>query len=171
LIKRGKVLKPVEFGHKIFLGESARGLITQYNVLAGNPSDADHVEPSLQQHQQTFGWAPAVYAADRGFDSYTNVTACRNAGVKLTCIPQRGGKRTPAREAFEKSPAFKRGQRFRAGVEGRISVLFRGRGMKRCLAEGPERFEGFVAAAVLANNLLIIGELLRKRQTTRRRAA
>jgi hypothetical protein len=40
------------------------------------------------------------------------------------------------RKAYEKSPAFKEGQRFRAGIEGRISVLFRGRGMKRCLAEG-----------------------------------
>jgi IS5 family transposase len=33
LIKRGKVLTPVEFGHKIFIGESAQGLITHYEVL------------------------------------------------------------------------------------------------------------------------------------------
>ena len=39
LIKRGKVLTPVEFGHKVFLAESARGLITQYEVLQGNPGD------------------------------------------------------------------------------------------------------------------------------------
>jgi hypothetical protein len=39
----------------------------------------------------------------------------------------------------------------------------RGRGMKRCRAEGAERFALFVAAAVLANNLMIIGELLTKR--------
>jgi transposase, IS5 family len=37
LIKRGKVLTPVEFGHKVFLAESAQGLITQYKVLKGNP--------------------------------------------------------------------------------------------------------------------------------------
>ncbi len=30
LIKRGKVLKPVEFGHKVFLAESAQGLIADY---------------------------------------------------------------------------------------------------------------------------------------------
>ena len=30
LIKRGKVQTPIEFGHKVFLAESARGLITQY---------------------------------------------------------------------------------------------------------------------------------------------
>src|SRR5437879_9570439 len=35
---------------------------------------------------------------------------------------------TAEREAQEKSSAFKQGQRFRAGIEGRISVLFRGRG-------------------------------------------
>ena len=48
-----------------------------------------------------------------------------------------------------------------------ISVLMRGRGMKRCLAEGAERFELFVGAAVLANNLLKIGELLIKRAKRR----
>ena len=39
LIKRGKVQRPVEFGHKVFLAESGRGLITDYRVLDGNPVD------------------------------------------------------------------------------------------------------------------------------------
>ncbi len=125
LIKRGKVLKPVEFGHKVFLAESGGGLITQYRVL----------------------------------------------GVKLTCIPQSGGKRSAEREALEKSRAFKRGQRFRAGIEGRISVLFRGRGMKRALVEGREHFELLIGAAVLANNLMVIAKLLRRKPARRRRPA
>jgi IS5 family transposase len=164
LIKRGKTQKPIEFGHKVFLAESARGLITQYRVLEGNPADEHHVEPSLQRHQQTFGQAPEVYGADRGFYSPNNLTACQQAGIGLISIPQRGGKKTPEREAIENSPAFKKGQRFRAGIEGRISVLFRGRGMKRCLAEGRQRFELFVGAAVLANNLLRIAALLRAKR-------
>jgi hypothetical protein len=45
LIKRGKVRTPVEFGHKVFLAESAKGLITQYEVLKGNPCDEVHVAP------------------------------------------------------------------------------------------------------------------------------
>jgi IS5 family transposase len=40
LIKRGKVRTPVEFGHKVFLAESAEGLITQYEVLWHLPSSA-----------------------------------------------------------------------------------------------------------------------------------
>src|SRR6266704_2089741 len=94
--------------------------------------------------------------SDRGFFNEKNVTSCKQGGVKVVCIPQRGGKKSPEREAYEKSPVFKQGQRFRAGIEGRISVLFRGRGMKRCLAEGNERFELLVGAAVLANNLMTI---------------
>src|ERR1700692_407445 len=163
LIKRGKVETPIEFGHKGFLAESARGLITQYDVLDGNPIDEQHVVISLVRHRQTFGDVPKLEGSDRGFFSERNVTSCKQEGVKVVCIPQRGGAKTPEREAYEKTREFKDGQRFRAGIEGRISVLFRGRGMKRCLAEGRERFELWVAAAVLANNLMKIAALLADR--------
>ena len=171
LIKRGKTLKPVEFGHKVFLAESAHGLITEYRVLEGNPVDSDHVQASLEHHQKTFQHVPDRYAADRGFYSAENVQHCKDAGVSQVCIPQRGGQRTADQEELERSRAFKKGQRFRAGIEGRISVLFRGRGMKRCLLKGRERFEVLVGAAVLANNLMRIADLLDKRKPNRQRAA
>jgi transposase, IS5 family len=171
LIKRGKVQRPIEFGHKVFLAESAQGLITQYEVLEGNPGDDQQVEPSLQRHKETFGRAPEFYGSDRGFFNETNLKSCKRDGVKVVCIPQREGKKTAKRETYEKSPAFKEGQRFQAGIEGRISVLFRGRGMKRCLAEGHQRFELLVGAAVLANNLMRIAALLSKRTRRKRKAA
>ena len=171
LIKRGKAQKPVEFGHKVFLAESAQGLITDYRVLDGNPSDEDHVPASLEQHRQIFSRPPELYSGDRGFYSQNNVKRCEQAGVTEVCIPQRGGKKTADRELYEKRPAFRKGQRFRAGIEGTISVLFRGRGMKRCPARGRQRFEVFVGAAVLTNNLMRIAELLRKRSAPRRQAA
>jgi IS5 family transposase len=171
LIKRGKTLKPVEFGHKVYIAESARGLITQYRVLDGNPTDDGHVGSSLKSHRETFGKVPSVYSADRGFFSPGNIQQCKDAGVEVVCIPQRGGRKTVAQAAYEKSPSFKEGQRFRAGIEGRISVLFRGRGMKRCLAEGRERFELLVGAAVLANNLMVIARLLIEKQKRRHRRA
>jgi IS5 family transposase len=96
--------------------------------------------------------------------------SCKQKGVKVVCIPQRGGKKTAKRKAYEKS-AFKQGQRFRAGIEGRISVLFRGRGMKRCRDEGRKRFELWVGAAVLANNLMRMAALLSERTRRKRKAA
>ena len=170
LIKRGKVQTPLEFGHKVFLAESAQGLITQYEVLEGNPDDEKHVEPSLKHHKKMFGHVPELYGTDRGFFSEKNVKLCKQNGVKVVCIPQCGGQKTAKRKKFEKSPEFKKGQRFRAGIEGTISVLFRGRGMKRCLDEGRKRFELWVGAAVLANNLMRIAALLKKRSRKRRAA-
>jgi IS5 family transposase len=154
----------------VFLAESAKGLVTQYEVLKGNPADKVHVAPSLKRHRRAFRRAPELYGADRGFFSEQNVTACVQGAVKTICIPQRGGSKTPQRQAYERSAAFKQGQRFRAGIEGRISVLMRGRGMKRCRA-GAERFTLFVGAAVLANNLMILARLLTKRSSRRRKAA
>lgn len=170
LIKRGKTLKPVEFGHKVFLAESAHGLITDYRVLEGNPIDSDHVQSSLDRHQAIFQRAPEGYAADRGFYHAENVQKCKDAGVEQVSIPQRGGRKTAEQKALERSSSFKKNQRFRAGIEGRISVLFRGRGMKRCLAKGRERFEILIGAAVLANNLMRIADLLEKRKPKRRAA-
>ncbi|HSV23865.1 MAG TPA: hypothetical protein VLJ17_12655 [Xanthobacteraceae bacterium] len=40
----------------------------------------------------------------------------------------------------------------------------RGRGMKRCPAEGAEHFALFAGASVLANNLLIVAALLKQMQ-------
>jgi hypothetical protein len=88
LIKRGKVRTPVEFGHKIFLAESAKGLITQYDVLKGNPVDEVHVAPSLRRHRRTFRRVPQLYGADRGFFSERNVMVCVHGGVATVSIPQ-----------------------------------------------------------------------------------
>jgi transposase, IS5 family len=171
LIKRGKLRKPLEFGHKVFLAESAQGLITDYQVLEGNPADTSQVRASLERHQELFACAPDLYAADRGFHSSENLEECEKAGVGQVSIPQRGGQKTAERQALERTATFKKGQRFRAGIEGRISVLFRGRGMKRCRAHGRERFEVLVGAAVLANNLLRIADMLRDTKPKSRKKA
>ncbi len=168
LIKRGKANKPVEFGHKVFLAESRRGLIVDYWVIDGNPNDDVQVKPWLQRHRDRFGAAPHLCATDRGFYSQDNVETLRRSGVHIESLPQRGGHKTEQRHAHEKSSAFKRAQRFRAGIEGRISVLMRGRGMRRCLLEGKERFALFLATVVLANNLLVIAAHLEKRTRCRR---
>ncbi len=110
LIKRGKVQTPVEFGHKVFLAESAQGLITQYEVLQGNPCDEDHVEPSLERHRETFGHAPDLYGSDRGFYSENNVKACRHDGVKTVCVSHNAGARKlPGGKLTRRARPSKRG--------------------------------------------------------------
>lgn len=160
LIKRGKAQKPVEFGRKLFLAETKRGIITDYEVIKGNPNDDVHVKPWLKRHIERFGKAPTLVAGDRGIHSVDNLQELRAKGVELECLPQRGGKKTAERAAYEKSAPFKLGQRFRAGIEGRISVMRRGRGMERCRFKGEQRFALFIGLVVLANNLLVMGRYL-----------
>jgi IS5 family transposase len=103
LIKRGKVRKPVEFGPKVFLAESAQGLITDYQVLDGNPADTSQVRVSLERHQQIFHCGPDWYAADRGFYSAENLDECQKRGVSEVSIPQqmdRAGSRETATHVF-----------------------------------------------------------------------
>ena len=155
LIKRGKVQRPVEFGHKVFLAESRHGLITDYRVLDGNPVDEVHVPPSLIQHQATFGCAPALYAADRGFYTPANVAALTAAGVGTECVPQRGGRQDrpnapPTRRVGRSSRGSASARASKAASRSSCAAA----GMRRCRLEGRARFEVFVGAAVLANNLL-----------------
>src|SRR5207247_1487586 len=79
LIKRGKIQKPIEFGHKIFLAESARGLITQYRVLEGNPSDHVHVKPSLQRSviRRLSVWLPLGTVLTEAFSAMRTSTRAR----------------------------------------------------------------------------------------------
>ena len=41
IIKRGKVTKETQFGHKVWLDEVDGGIISRYEVLSGNPPDQD----------------------------------------------------------------------------------------------------------------------------------
>jgi hypothetical protein len=59
------VQTPLEFGHKVFLAESAQGLITQYEVLEGNPDDERHVEPSLK----SLTYELLLHERDRAIDT------------------------------------------------------------------------------------------------------
>jgi hypothetical protein len=65
----------------------------------GNPADEVHVAPSLKRHRRMFRRAPALYGAERSFFSENNVATCARGAVTTACIPQRGGRKTPQRQA------------------------------------------------------------------------
>jgi IS5 family transposase len=83
LIKRGKVTMRLAFGHKVFLAESAQGLMTQYEVLKGNPPGGDHVK----RHKDAFGTAPEIYGSDRGVFSGKELGVMREKRVQSGVHP------------------------------------------------------------------------------------
>ena len=152
VIRRGKLPTPTEFGAKVLIDEVDGGLVSRYAILAGNPPDAPQLPASLDHHQRQFGHPPHTAAADRAFSTAANERYAIQAGVRCLAIPQ-PGKCSAQRRAWEQRPAFRRAARFRAGIEGRISVLKRGFGLRRCPYHGRAGMERWVGLGILAHNL------------------
>lgn len=156
IIRRGKVGKPVEYGHKVWLDEVEGGLVSNWRVLEGNPNDKTQLSPSLEAHEAQFEKPPDQVSADRGVHSAPNEQEAKERGVKRVVLPK-PGKKSVERQHYEKQGWFRRGRKWHAGVEGRISVLKRVFGLDRCLNQGEKGFHRWVGWAVIANNLRSIG--------------
>jgi IS5 family transposase len=158
IIPRFKAGKPVEFGRKLRLDEVEGGIITGYQVLdQGGGQDQPYLKDSLAAHHRHFGRAPGLLAADRGLASTENERLAQQAGVKRIALPCLG-RASPARRQQESERWFRRGYRFRAGIEGRIHVLRRDYGLKRCRYHGEEGMGRWVGWGILAHNLSKIAE-------------
>jgi transposase, IS5 family len=152
IITRHKAGKPREFGRKVVLDEVDGGIISRYEVLAESGSERSQLPESLLVHQEHFGRAPDLLAGDRGLYSSENEKEAQEAGVKRVVLPK-SGRLSEERQRHEKQGWFKRGFRFRAGIEGRISVLNRAFGLDLCLDHGEEGMGRWVGWGILTHNL------------------
>ena len=153
VIPRFKAGKPAEFGRKLRLDEVEGGLITGFAVLPqGGGQDQPYLPEALANHTRQFGRPPDLLAADRGMASAENERLAKEAGVKHVALPH-VGKAPPERRAEEKGRRFREGYRFRAGIEGRIHVLKRDYGLRRCRYHGERGFGRWVGWGVVAHNL------------------
>lgn len=155
VVRKGKSHKPNEFGQVIKLQEAEGGIITDYQTYSSQPDDAGEFLPSVQKHIDIFGHAPHLAAGDRGFYSKDNEEQAHQMGVKCVCLPKKG-KPSKERRELQKSRWFKQGQRFRAGSEGKISVMKRQHGFNRCRNKGQSGFDCWIAWGVIAKNLKVI---------------
>ena len=123
-IRRGKARADTEFGRKVLIGETDHGIITTHAVLEESPADATLLKIGVKGHRRLFRKKLKAVATDRGFYSQANEEWLKQGGVKQVSIPVRG-KVSRQRRMEQKQPWFRRLQCFRAGSEGRISLLKR----------------------------------------------
>jgi IS5 family transposase len=159
IIRRGKSQSPTEFGHKVLITTAKSGLITQYQVFRGNPDDAHMIPDIVAVHHTQYGCAPHKFCGDRRFFSVENEQLAYQEGVTQVSICK-PGYRSNDRKHIEKERWFKTLQRFRAGIEGIISVLMRSYGLKRCLWKGWEAFQSYVGLSVVTFHLQKIAQLI-----------
>ena len=148
-IRKGKATKPTEFGKLVKIQEAEAQFITDYTVCATRVPDQTLWEPSLVRHAQLFGRPPRLAVADGGFASRANEQTARDHGVRHVVLPRqrREGRARRDRAAL----------RWRTGSEGRISVLKRRHGLRRCRYRGLPGMERWVGLGILANNLVVLG--------------
>ena len=163
-IRKGKIARPNEFGKLVTIQESEHQIITAYEVHSKRPADVTLWKPALDRHQAMFGRAPDLAAGDRSFSSARNERVAIELGVRRVVLPQQGQK-SPARRAYERQRWFRRGQRWRVGCEGRISVLKRRHGLDRCRYHGEDGMHRWVGLGVIADNLVNTATFLNARAT------
>ena len=161
VIRKGKASKPAEFGKMVKIHEAENQIVIDFEVYDKKPSDSDLLIPSIAAHQTLMGRTPDLVAADAGFYSAKNVAEAEEMGVKRVSVPNRSTK-SPARRQYQKQRWFKKGQKWRNGCEGRISLLKRRHGLRRSLYKKDAGMKRWVGFGVIADNLINIGRALAK---------
>jgi IS5 family transposase len=151
LIVRGKARKPVEFGHKILLTEAEGTFITDYEVLMACPNDRNLAGEVIARHEKLYGDPPDVLAGDAGFSPREDKRKELEDTVDVLAIP-----RSVADRIKEELVPW---HRFRAGVEGTISVLKRSFRLFRCVYRGFNNFATSVGLGILCHNLVLLARL------------
>ena len=159
VIRKGKASQPTEFGKMVKIQEAENQIITSYEVYRKRPSDSELLVKSVEKHIERLGQVPELVAADAAFYSLANEAALQTMGVQRVSIPNRSAK-SPERRKLQRSRWFKKGQKWRTGCEGRISVLKRRHGLDRCRYRGDDGMDRWVGFGVIADNLINMGRVL-----------
>lgn len=157
-IVKGKLSKGCEFGKKLEINEVEKGIISNWKLYIGNPSDMDLLISSIDRHKEIFDHDPEEIDADRGFYSDKNEEELKSR-IKKIGIPKRGYK-TKRRLRTEKSEWFVKGQKWRAGQEAKVSWLKRSFELGRSKAKTEKGFDRNIGLGIIACNLKVIAMLI-----------
>ena len=148
LIRRGKTGKPIEFGHVILLAQTRDKFISDYEVMEHRIPDPQLGAVSVANHKRLFGQAPRVLAADRGFNPKGSERAELEQTVETLAVPRKLSDWGDVIGTVW--------QRFRAGIEGTISVLKRAFRLMRCPYRGFRTFAASVGLSIFCHNLVLL---------------
>ena len=150
-IRKGKLGKPTEFGYVAQICEvtentrkGARGLILPAGHQLGNPAENTLLAHTAAELDRA-GIRPREIVADGGFqpgptkDAFPDLSEDQ---IQISGRHEPGSRRTRKRRA-----------RYRTGIEGRISHLKRGYGLRRSRLKGDDGMQIWTGWAILAYDL------------------
>jgi len=147
LIKRGKAQTPVEFGHAVWLSQTADKFILDFETMEQKIPDEQLLEPILERHKEQLEAYPEGVAGDGGFRATVGVMQRIGQKVKTVAV---------AKRKWEEPAGLSWWQRFRAGIEGTISALKRAFRLSRCYYRTFKSFAAGVGMAIVCHNLIAL---------------
>ena len=150
LIKKGKLSKPFELGHLVFLSSTRERFIVDCMLFEISPPETTLLPVVIERHEELYGTKPKYVAMDKGChpgnEAMEDLLDDYEDEVEFLGIPSR------VNDFGDEE--MKHAQRFRAGIEGTISFLKRSFGLSRCVFKGFRGFCRFVGSDVFCHNLL-----------------
>ena len=166
LIKKGKTMPPVEFGHRLLVSTDQYGLVLDYKVMEGG-SEKGEIVPAVDRLLARFGEESiGSQSTDKGFSSAKNREEL-NRRVAVVVMPK-VGRRSEADKERENEKPWRILKGKHCAVESDINGLEH-HGLNRCPDKGLNGFKRYVGLGILAYNLHRIGRKLIETQNARRR--
>ena len=161
-INKGKAGVLQELGLKVCVVKDQFGFILHHRVMQHETDDQIAV-PIIKETKECF---PQLISCsfDKGFHSPENQVQLR--GILDQVVLPRKGKLSAINKEIENSEAFREARRKHSSVESCINAL-ENHGLDRCRDHGKEGFKRYVALAVVARNIQIIGHVLQQKELER----
>jgi hypothetical protein len=158
-ISKGKAGVPVELGLKVCIVKDQFQFTLHHRVMRNETDDqiAVSIIDEVQRRFPNF----KECSFDKGFHSPRNQTELA-AMLDMTVLPRKG-KLSAINREIEDSKEFKAARRRHSAVESAINAL-ENHGLDRCPDHGIEGFKRYVALAIVARNIQIIGHMLQQKE-------
>jgi IS5 family transposase len=158
-VSKGTTRKGTQFGYTADITEDAAGLIIDYGVHIGQPSDSDLIGPAITNISETVGRVPGAVTADQTYGAAHARQALTDAGVDLVAIKARGNP-GPGQQVLEATEAFTAHTQWRAGIEARVSTLKRDHGWDRTRMPGITGARTHLGWGIFSHNTRKLGTIL-----------
>jgi len=163
-ISKGKAGVPVELGLKVCIVKDQFGFTLHHHVME-NETD-DKIAVSIVDEAQTRFPNLTSCSFDKGFHSPYNQKELPSRLEKV--VLPRKGRLSAINKEIENSDEFKEARRKHSAVESAIHALGN-HGLDRCPDHGLNGFKRYVALAVVARNLQVLGHMLQQKEVKRLR--
>jgi len=163
-ISKGKAGVPQELGLVVCVLKDQYGFILHHQVLEQQTDEKVAVAMAQGAKDRFDNLAGCSF--DKGFYSPENKSQLANI-LDYVILPKKGRLSAKDKEV-EQSQEFVESRRKHSAVESSINAL-ENHGLDRCLDHGLHGFKRYVAIAVLARNIQILGHLIQQKELKRQK--